>query len=602
MNTRYFAAALSGFFLILFLGLSLLFTPQPEDETIIDSVVETIAQPTEDPGQIYIDVEGYEIALWPQNDQLYAFLPSACKETDTKPKLPEETDPDSIIWMYSKNIPAVFIDTESGTMEQINADKNIKETGKVSVLNQDGVTSFRMPLTYIKSRGNTSFTSFDKKSYQIRFVDSSSFLGMDSAKKWIFTANAPDATLLRNALSRNLADHLHLPQSEEGVFVDLYLNGEYAGNYYVTEKVEVQKNRLTITDLEEETEIANGGADLSVFETAWTDTTKAKQIPEDPEDITGGYLIERDFNDRFLKEVEINGSYFITQDKESFILRAPEYASENQIAYINDFVQSVENAILSPDGNDPVTGKSYLDLIDLDSFVRKYLLEEVTANYDGGVASSYFYKDIDSVSEKLFAGPIWDYDVTWGNSPAYLGHISSSPDRLSKLHYHTDSSSWFAALYDKQEFYEKMISTYQEEISAYLQTLAAEILPKLAEMTAASAAMDQTRWAQQYIENGTTNSRESEITFLSEYILRRKEFLDKAWIEQFPVHQIDLLIEGAQYDTLYVFDGDPMPVIPDAEISYAKFLGWTSETDASVPDSDTRVYEDMVFHAILQYE
>ena len=140
------------------------------------------------------------------------------------------------------------------------------------------------------------------------------------------------------------------------------------------------------------------------------------------------------------------------------------------------------------------------------------------------------------------------------------------------------------------------------------------------------------------------NSRESEITFLSEYILRRKEFLDKAWIEQFPVHQIDLLIEGAQYDTLllisliyvyiyasplylsmydtlrdiyniwtviagvsivisvYVFDGDPMPVIPDAEISYAKFLGWTSETDASVPDSDTRVYEDMVFHAILQYE
>lgn len=602
MHTRYFAAALSGIFLILFLGLSLFLSPQPEDENMIDSVVETIAVSAADPNQICIDVEGYEIALWPQNDLFYAFLPSACKEMDVKPELPEEMDADSVVWMYSENIPAVFIDTESGTMEQINADKNIKETGRISVLDENGVTSFRMPLTYIKSRGNTSFTSFDKKSYQIKFVDSSSFLGMDAAKKWIFTANAPDSTLLRNALSRNLAHHLHLPQSDEGVFVDLYLNGEYTGNYYVTEKVEVQKNRLTITDLEKATENANGGADLSVFETAWTDTTKAKQIPEDPDDITGGYLIERDFNDRFLKEVEINGSYFITQDNEAFILRDPEYASQDQIAYINSYVQSVENAILSQDGTDPVTGKSYLDLIDLDSFVRKYLLEEVTANYDGGVASSYFYKDIDSVSEKLFAGPIWDYDVTWGNSPAYLGHISSSPDRLSKLRYHTDSSSWFAALYDKPEFYHTMISYYQEEISAYLQILATQILPELAEMTASSAAMDQTRWERQYLDNGTTNSRESEIAFLSEYILRRKDFLDKAWIEQFPVHQIELLIEGAHYDTLYVFEGDPMPVIPDAEISYARFLGWTSETDASVPDADIRVHEDMVFHAILQYE
>lgn len=150
---------------------------------------------------------------------------------------------------------------------------------------------------------------------------------MDAAKKWIFISNAPDATLLRNALSRNLADHLGLAQSDEGVFVDLYLNGEYAGNYYVTEKVEVGKNRLPIADLEKATEIANDNDDLSVYETAWTDTTKARRIPENPEDITGGYLIERDFDQRFLKEVEINDSYFITEAKESFIVRSPEYAS-----------------------------------------------------------------------------------------------------------------------------------------------------------------------------------------------------------------------------------------------------------------------------------
>ena len=131
------------------------------------------------------------------------------------------------------------------------------------------------------------------------------------------------------------------------------------GNYYVTEKIEVGKNRLEITDLEKATEFANKTADFSSHETVWTDTTKAKQITNEPDDITGGYLIERDFDDRFLKEVEEHGSYFITDANESFILRSPEHASGNQIAYIDGYVQSVENAVLSLEGIDGTTGKYF---------------------------------------------------------------------------------------------------------------------------------------------------------------------------------------------------------------------------------------------------
>ncbi|MDE5937796.1 MAG: CotH kinase family protein [Lachnospiraceae bacterium] len=552
-------------------------------------------------GNIYIKAAGYEIALWQKGNLNYAFLPSACKGMHIELEIPEGTDPDSIVWMHSENIPAVFIDTESGSTEQIHADKNVKETGEVSVLGADGVTSFRMPLSYIKSRGNTSFTSFEKKSYQIKLSDSVSFLGMDAAKKWIFISNAPDATLLRNALTRNLAGRLELAQSDEGVFVDLYLNGEYKGNYYVTEKVEVKKNRVPITDLEKATEIANGNEDLSSYETAWTDTTKAKQIPSDPGDITGGYLIERDFEKRFLSEVEINSSYFITEAKETFIVRSPEYVSENQIAYINNYIQSVENAILSHDGIDPGSGKSYQELVDVKSFARKYLLEEVASNYDGGVASSYFYKDRDCVSEKLFAGPIWDYDVTWGNAPSYLGYLSRSPERLTRLEAHEDSSVWFTALYEKADFHQEMCSCYQEEISPYLPVLALQVLPQLEKATAASAAMDRIRWENQYAENEAFDSREEEIAFLTEYILMRKAFLDKAWIEQVPVYQIELLIENTPHDTLYVFEGESLPELTDPELSYAEFIGWTSEKDGLPPDQNTLVYEDMVFHGTVQY-
>ncbi len=242
-------------------------------------------------GKSYVSVAGHEIALWQHGGQFYAFLPSACREMDLQPEIPEETAPDSIVWMYSENIPAVFIDTKSGSAEQIHADKNVKEAGEISVLEADGSISLRMPLAYIKSRGNTSFTSFEKKPYQIKLTDAVSLLGMDAAKKWIFISNAPDTTLLRNALSRKLAGQLDLAQSKDGVFVDLYLNGEYAGNYYVTEKVEVHKNPLPITDMEKVAELTNNNEEFNVYETAWTDSTKAKDVPKDPVDITGGYFL-----------------------------------------------------------------------------------------------------------------------------------------------------------------------------------------------------------------------------------------------------------------------------------------------------------------------
>lgn len=549
---------------------------------------------------LHFNVAGQEISLWPKNGQYYAFLPSACREAGLEPELSENIDPDSVVWLYSEHIPAVFIETESGTSDQINSDKNIKEPGTIKVLEPDGSFSLEHSLEYIKGRGNTSYTEFDKKPYQIKLTQDAPFLDMEPGKKWVFVSNSADSSLIRNALSRSLAGHLNLPQSEEGTFVDLYVNKEYVGNYYVVEKIEIQENRLLLSDLQKATEHENETEDLSTYETAWTDTTKAKQIPNDPEDITGGYLIERDFDNRFLKEVEINESYFITEAKECFIVRDPEYTSEAQIAYIDSYVQSVENAILSAEGIDGTTGKSYQDLIDVDSFVRKYLLEEVTANYDGGVASSYFYKDSDTIDGRLYAGPVWDYDVSWGNSPAYLGQISTSPERLSRLASHSDSSVWFQSLYHKPEVYEKIVSCYAQEISPYLTLLADEILPMLDEITAASAAMDQVRWEDQYARNGYSGDRSEQITFITDYIKARKDFLDRAWIAQIPVHTVTLLIEGAVYDTLYVLDNDTLPEFPQVPAEHANVVAWTSAEDGSLPDHTMPVTKDMTFQAVLQ--
>ena len=61
----------------------------------------------------------------------------------------------------------------------------------------------------------------------------------------------------------------------------------------------------------------------------------------------------------------------------------------------------------------------------MNSFVAKYLVEEVSRNYDGGVTSSFFYKKSDAEGGKLYAGPVWDFDVAFGNCTLDL--ISSNP-------------------------------------------------------------------------------------------------------------------------------------------------------------------------------
>ncbi len=104
-----------------------------------------------DTGKVYIETAGYKIALWPQGDKLYAFLPSACNNDGLTPDIPVEIDPSSITHMYSEHIPAVFIETESGTSEQINQDKDIREPGQISVLDADGHISFTLALDILRA-------------------------------------------------------------------------------------------------------------------------------------------------------------------------------------------------------------------------------------------------------------------------------------------------------------------------------------------------------------------------------------------------------------------------------------------------------------------
>ena len=148
---------------------------------------------------------------------------------------------------------------------------------------------------------------------------------------------------------------------------------------------------------------------------------------------------------------------------------------------------------------------------------------------------------------------------------------------------------------------EEITFCYKSEISSYLETLSNQVLPELADTTAASAAMDQVRWQQQYLKNNPDyHSREEEIAFLSEYILKRKAFLDKAWIDKVPVYEISLLLNDVVYDTLYVFEGNSLPEFPEVHTNHADVSHWIRIGDNITPDQVNSVYKDMTFEAMVE--
>lgn len=168
----------------------------------------------------------------------------------------QEQETVQVRFMQSANLAAMFIETASGSVESIHANKGAKEAAFMQLLDSEGQGCFSGNLDYIKTRGNTSWDN-DKKPYQIKLEKEAELLGMPSARRWILLANFVDDTLMKNELVYRYAERYSAVPSINGQYVDLYVNGNYVGNYYLCEKIEVGRNRLDITDLEAATEKIN---------------------------------------------------------------------------------------------------------------------------------------------------------------------------------------------------------------------------------------------------------------------------------------------------------------------------------------------------------
>lgn len=135
----------------------------------------------------------------------------------------------------SANIPAVFLTTESGSLDYIHANKENKEPGAIRIY-ENGEKTLDKELKQIKGMGNASWTA-PKKPYNIKFDKKTDLFGMGSAKKWTLLANYYDESLLRNVYGWEYAKAFGLYHTSEYQHVDLFVNGNYLGNYVICESV-----------------------------------------------------------------------------------------------------------------------------------------------------------------------------------------------------------------------------------------------------------------------------------------------------------------------------------------------------------------------------
>lgn len=320
--------------------------------------------------------------------------------------------------MQASAIPTMYLTSSDAAQgrDWVDASKSNAATGTMNLIGADGAPVYSGELKQIKARGNSTFTYTPKKSYQIKLAEPSDLLGkQEQVKTWVLLASYFDATQMHDKLIKDLAAELGLAYTASCDWVNLYYDGEYRGVYLLSEKNSVGETSVAITDMEQAYERLNEGYGTDMT-TALAENSYGQQYQytkdlTEPKNITGGYLIELNH------DMWDEASGFKTRQGVAFNVKSPEWCGDSAMKYISEYYQAFEDAVYATDdtgaytGYNTGTGKYFYDYVDMDSLVKVFLLQELSLNCDGFISSVYFYKDADG---KMFAGPIWDQDMTFG--------------------------------------------------------------------------------------------------------------------------------------------------------------------------------------------
>ncbi len=245
----------------------------------------------------------------------------------------------------------------------------------------------------VKGRGNTTWM-LEKKPYNIKLDEKHKLFGMPNSKHWILLANSYyDRTQLHNTIAFEMARLTDFPWVPEGRFIELIFNGEHKGLYYLCEKIRAGKNKINITEM-----TSDDNSD---------------------EAITGGYLLEsyiaydydgvNPFKTKYYNRTGYDNNYILAWE-----IKEPDEDIRTQQQY--NYIVSAMNKMEEVIADDELVKKGiYRDLLDIESAINWFLVEEIAANEEASRTKNFtLYKDR---GDKFRVGPPWDFDAwTFGQA------------------------------------------------------------------------------------------------------------------------------------------------------------------------------------------
>jgi len=317
-------------------------------------------------------------------------------------------------FMISSAEAAVFINNPSdfggmGLWDYLTDDKENEASGTAAMLDDEGNLN-NEGVKKIKGRGNTSWNA-SKKGFNITYNSAVSLDGMQKCKKFSIISNFQDPALARNRVLYDLADAVGVPYASDSRFTEIYINGEYIGNYMMCEKVDVGKNTL-IPDVDEEDY-------LNYVDGSQKDFSFVCEIDNAPS--------ADDFN------ITMSNRNKVTMKSPELESGDPDY--NNVKNYIKNKYDTMWNKITS-------NASDVDDYIDIESLAQVYLINEFGKNWDSGAGSFYFvFKPDENGHYKFFASPVWDYDNSLGNANGVESDL-----RNLGINDYTEPTGWFSSL------------------------------------------------------------------------------------------------------------------------------------------------------------
>ena len=327
----------------------------------------------------------------------------------------------------------------------------------------------------IRGRGNSTW-GLKKNPYKLKFDEKISILGEDDNKEWVLLANHLDKTMLRNHTAFYMSRQSSLGYTPSSHFVELVLNDEYVGTYELTDQVKIGHHRVDATE---------GGFLMEI-----------DSKPDDDDVLISVPHIEAPIN----------------------IKDTAEPLDSVSLLQVQTFMNTVDSVLFSDDFDDP--DKGWRQLMDEDSFVEWYMINEICKNND-----AYFYTSCYmwwQPGDKLHMGPVWDFDISLGNT-THNGNYYYDGFWVRYV-------TWYKRLFQDELFCQKIMESFRHFYA--LQDDIMQEINKQANYLRYSVEENDNKWGTLYSESPSYaiwGNYTNEVVAMKTWLSNRLEWLKENW-------------------------------------------------------------------------